>query len=1158
MPSQTLTLNDFRTGVDRQHGRYPGTKSLYAAENVVLSSGRHVASRPPIKRLDVELDARSQGLVVVNALVCVVCRSGDDITHDGPDAGQVTNLCWDIPDYAGGDGWELLAATIAYNKVEAWIKHVYPGHPDGHMILKHVLDPSGAPRTKPTYSEDPWCPTNWNADGTRPLHLYGKGEVGAGAPAYTPAQVVASGKLCANRPDGDTAFSISGDPRYWNPFSLADLQDFGLPYYRMAPSGQGTLLQFIIPEDFAALDDDRAWAGYVLEFLDGDGRWQKFTEVGSTPSDDLTYQVIPVDSRFDASNETALVVRWKGDAGTWFRWRAVVGLAPIQLVEGGDLETGYTPASWSQAGDGATVKFDTGVDYDTFRLHYTPSMVLDGLPVDLILGEGMHITIANANDDARIDFVRHDDEIRQLADGSSENRYVTSLRWDAIRYVGAFLPTIWTGGNPANVVPTADYTLTNVNGRVVVTWTANLPADGTQWTIGYLPTASDTVEAQATEVHYTGGIYTFEGFAWEFPAIKLSDMPGDADLLAGIPHFPLLFGSGLGAGGSGSGLYTAAGTYSYVVPGGVTEIEASTWGAGGGGGGGDSQLVGIYRGEAGGGGGGGGEYHADTIPVTPGETLTIVVGAGGSGGRPHCRTFTGGSCNRPPLTDGEDGSDGANTRILRGATVLLEVEGGKGGKGGVHDSSGATGGAGGAGGDSGYQPGADGGTGDARRHITGYGPWQDGGDGGFSGAGDTYGRGGNGSRAQVFNDGCVCSRYSPGDDGNDGRVLIEAKTNLRPWFVDPAAESMPLNGWERYHLLIRNRFTTDAGGAITGEKTYFYGSEAGKESQFYFEKTNAYENQAGADDAGFLASSSKESTGEQVVALSSMQNRLAVHFAESTLLYSFNPDPRQNAFLDDLHFGSRGPAAEFFSGAMVLTQESFKWLSLHGLNWDALEGDPIGDPIRPLDITAIAGGAYWPALGVYVGAVTLDGSPAWAFYGYFKADKVSGWTFGRDRALSVPVVDSMWPSGDRLYFRTGDRARYFLKDPGAGEHYDDVDLIEFEAAQEADPDADLYLEDFKFQPLVRFHFMDLGNPQTLKKWMWMDLETEGSCRAWFYESPRDGARRKKGPTYKATSFDSLRKPLVMRNEGVSVELISDDLDGWRLRQVVLGYKASRR
>lgn len=61
----------------------------------------------------------------------------------------------------------------------------------------------------------------------------------------------------------------------------------------------------------------------------------------------------------------------------------------------------------------------------------------------------------------------------------------------------------------------------------------------------------------------------------------------------------------------------------WVVPAGVASIVPKVWGAGGGGGRG---------GTAAGGAGGGGGYASTTLSVTPGSTLTAVVGAGGAPG----------------------------------------------------------------------------------------------------------------------------------------------------------------------------------------------------------------------------------------------------------------------------------------------------------------------------------------------------------------------------------------------------------------------------------------------------------------------------------------------------------------------------------------------
>ena len=84
--------------------------------------------------------------------------------------------------------------------------------------------------------------------------------------------------------------------------------------------------------------------------------------------------------------------------------------------------------------------------------------------------------------------------------------------------------------------------------------------------------------------------------------------------------------------------FTAGGTYHWTVPAHVHRLDITGVGAGGGGGtaaaNGQNYVYGGYVLQGGGGGGGGsGAYSINKgIAVTPGETLTITVGAGGTGG----------------------------------------------------------------------------------------------------------------------------------------------------------------------------------------------------------------------------------------------------------------------------------------------------------------------------------------------------------------------------------------------------------------------------------------------------------------------------------------------------------------------------------------------
>lgn len=154
--------------------------------------------------------------------------------------------------------------------------------------------------------------------------------------------------------------------------------------------------------------------------------------------------------------------------------------------------------------------------------------------------------------------------------------------------------------------------------------------------------------------------------------------------------------------------YTTAGTYSWVVPSGITSIAAITVGGGGGGRGGLNY----------GGGGGGALAYKNGISVTPGETLTVTVGAGGTAGSGNA-CGTGAGCGGASTLKrsgttlvGANGGQLGSNRF--GGTVITGTgfSGGNGGwgGGGAGGYSG-NGGNGGCANGAGYQPGGAGGGG---------------------------------------------------------------------------------------------------------------------------------------------------------------------------------------------------------------------------------------------------------------------------------------------------------------------------------------------------------------------------------------------------------------------------------------------------------------
>src|SRR5262249_33097556 len=126
---------------------------------------------------------------------------------------------------------------------------------------------------------------------------------------------------------------------------------------------------------------------------------------------------------------------------------------------------------------------------------------------------------------------------------------------------------------------------------------------------------------------------------------------------------------------------------SFVVPAGVTSISVEGFGAQGGNGGTCFGLALVTTQECGDGGTGGmGAHVTSTIAVTPGETLTVIVGGkGGDATDAQCETpgtpgqggFDGGANGAVGgCPAGAGGGGGGSTRLFRGATAIFVAGGG--------------------------------------------------------------------------------------------------------------------------------------------------------------------------------------------------------------------------------------------------------------------------------------------------------------------------------------------------------------------------------------------------------------------------------------------------------------------------------------------------
>jgi len=127
------------------------------------------------------------------------------------------------------------------------------------------------------------------------------------------------------------------------------------------------------------------------------------------------------------------------------------------------------------------------------------------------------------------------------------------------------------------------------------------------------------------------------------------------------PAYGQIFPSGLFFGNPGvtqvyEQPFTAVGTSTFTVPANVTQLKLRAWAGDGGGGGSTGGST------AGGSGGGGGGYAEGVVAVTPGQILTINIGAAGTAG----------------AAGANNGASGGNTTIT-GTGVSVSCTGGGGG-----------------------------------------------------------------------------------------------------------------------------------------------------------------------------------------------------------------------------------------------------------------------------------------------------------------------------------------------------------------------------------------------------------------------------------------------------------------------------------------------
>lgn len=190
----------------------------------------------------------------------------------------------------------------------------------------------------------------------------------------------------------------------------------------------------------------------------------------------------------------------------------------------------------------------------------------------------------------------------------------------------ADLPTNWTQGqiispNGTEVGLTAqhgyNYLMEQVNAAQTAVNAAQGAIDAINQALGSVAQES-TLQGVATDVEGISGLIG-----------ATADTGGSTTAGSVMGKLNQLVGS---AGLSGFQEFTTPGAFSFTVPAGVTLVSLTACGGGGGGAAGvcSNSSGSLKRG--GGGGGGGAAVFGKKVSVTPGQTISGTVGAGGAGG----------------------------------------------------------------------------------------------------------------------------------------------------------------------------------------------------------------------------------------------------------------------------------------------------------------------------------------------------------------------------------------------------------------------------------------------------------------------------------------------------------------------------------------------
>jgi len=331
---------------------------------------------------------------------------------------------------------------------------------------------------------------------------------------------------------------------------------------------------------------------------------------------------------------------------------------------------------------------------------------------------------------------------------------------------------------------------------------------------------------------------------------------------------------------------------------------------------------------------------------------------------------------------------------------------------------------------------------------------------------------------------------------------------------------------------------------------YKYAFENEAESGWYTGLLLQYIDQAGAEDALQIGTRNYDPTGGFVSAIGTQLNRLIICYPGTIQSWSVDQATNATGFLDRLNFGTGAQLdpnpVPFYESVAIAIESTERSIYVSGPNNDTLKDNNIGEPIDGFPMPQVVAACHWVKLGqLVIAGVDQDGLTVFLVYDYSRESKISSWNEWRIVA-DIPVDPrTLIPLGDRLYFRSGTRIRYF-----------DTAVNVFRDADEEEGDA--YWSD------ALTHLNQLGKPNKDKALKFFDITADGETFIDYHLAPNGTyGNESSGPilknlSYAGCSYGDTRLPLHGIAPAVAVRFRSRDESGWRLRQFSITFQYKDR